>query len=89
MQVTIMSLLSSYLWVLEKINMKKAYLVTFSITTRVITEKEGDPYKDDDVWNDIASSACSNLYEGSPDFGENIIEIEEDVECPYGTYEDD
>lgn len=73
--------------------MKKAYLVTFEITTRVITEEEGNPNGnlmldvDNAAYNDVVSKACSNLYEQAPDFGENIIEIMEDTECPYGTFE--
>ena len=72
--------------------MKKAYLVTFEITTRVITEEEGNPNGnlmldvDNVAYNDVVSKACSNLYEQNPDFGENVIEIIEDTECPYGTF---
>lgn len=67
--------------------MKKAYLVTFMITTRVIVEDKGYPLKDDAAWNDVVSEACSNLYEQTPDFAENVHDIEEDTECPYGSFE--
>ena len=72
--------------------MKKAYLVFFVITTRVVTEEKGDPNgnmlveADEKAFDDIVSKACDNLYEQAPDFGENVTEIIEDVECPYGTY---
>ena len=55
------------------------------ITTRVVTDK-GDPHKDEEAFNNVVSSACDNLYENGPDFGENVCEIIEDTECPYGTF---
>ena len=72
--------------------MKKAYLVTFEITTRVITEEEGDPNgnlmtdADNKAFNDVVSKACDNIYNLASDFGENVAEIVEDTECPYGTF---
>lgn len=72
--------------------MKKAYLVTVSIMTRVVTEEEGDPNgnlvlsENIDAYNDIVSKACDNIYNMAPNFGEDVCEIEEDYECPYGTY---
>lgn len=72
--------------------MKKAYLVTFEVTTRVVTDKEGDPNSNlvleanNAAYNDVVSKACSNLYNQAPEFGENVTEIVEDTECPYGTY---
>lgn len=68
---------------------KKAYLVTFMITTRVITEKEEDPNNNVEAWNDVVSSACENLYIQSPDYSDCVDTIDEDTEYPYGTYEDE
>ena len=67
--------------------MKKAYLVTFEITTRVVVDVEADPNINDDAWNEVVSEACDNLYNQSSRFGENVLEIREDEECPYGTFE--
>lgn len=73
--------------------MKRAYLVTFKITTRVVTEEKGNPNgnlvveANDATYNVIVSKACNNLYNQAPDFGENVFDIVEDTECPYGTYE--
>lgn len=72
--------------------MKKAYLVTFVITTRVVTEEEGDPNgnlvleANNAANNDIVSKVCNHLYEQAPNFGENVTEIVEDKDCPYGTF---
>ena len=66
--------------------MKKAYLVTFAITARVVTEKEGDPNSDEDAWNDVVSKACEKVSMEAPDFDENVDTIVEDTECPYGTF---
>lgn len=72
--------------------MKKAYLVTLEITTRIITEEEGNPNgnlmtdTDNRAYNDVVSKACDNIYNQAPDFGENVVEIIEDTECPYGTF---
>lgn len=68
---------------------KKAYLVTFMIATRVVTEKEEDPNNNVEAWNDVVSSACENLYMQAPDYGDCVDTIDEDTECPYGTYEDE
>lgn len=72
--------------------MKKAYLVTFEITTRVVTEEEGDPNgnliieADRKAFDDVVSKAYSSL-DRANDCVENITEIVEDTECPYGTFD--
>lgn len=71
--------------------MNKAYLVTFGVTVRVVTRERGNPNGDslEDVkaYNDVVSKACEVICQGTPpDFSENVATIEEDIECPYGTY---
>lgn len=65
---------------------KKAYLVTAEFTTRIIIDEE-------DVNNDevIAGLAGMNYMEKirNNEVLENITEIVEDEECPYGTLEKD
>lgn len=64
---------------------KKAYLVTFSVTTRVAVEVTGNSEKDEAA---IIAAACAHA--DFSDIADNVTEIEEDTEMPYGThYEDD
>ena len=79
--------------------MKKAYLVTFTITTRVVVNiPEGfNPNncnliikEHEEAYDSIIREARENILENSDNylFGDNA-EIEEDIECPYGTFEGD
>lgn len=56
---------------------KKAYLVTFSITTRVVAE-EDDDYA-------IDQAAVERILEEPSGYicRDNITEVDEDIECPY------
>ena len=79
--------------------MKKAYLVTFTITTRVVVNiPEGfNPNncnliikEHEEAYDSIIREARENILENSDNylFGDNA-EIEEDIECPYETFEGD
>ena len=79
--------------------MKKAYLVTFTTTTRVVVNiPEGfNPNncnliikEHEEAYDSIIREARENILENSDNylFGDNA-EIEEDIECPYGTFEGD
>lgn len=64
--------------------MKIAKLVTFSITTRVIV----DANDSDDVAIELAKKNVQNA--GDAYFGHDYVgSIEEDKECPYGTFENE
>lgn len=62
---------------------KKAFLVTFEVTTRVVVDIDADPETNDDAWNKVLSKACDYAYMNAPEWGENVQKIEEDTECPY------
>lgn len=67
---------------------KKAFLVTFEVTTRVVVDIDNNctdtnPETNDGLWQDIVDKACDLAYEDAPDWGENVSKIVEDVECPY------
>mgnify|MGYP007069845490 CR=1 FL=1 len=67
---------------------KKAFLVTFEITTRVVVDiddncTDTNPETNDELWQDIVDKACGLAYEEAPDWGENVSKIEEDMEQPY------
>lgn len=57
---------------------KKAYLVTFEITCRVVVDVTGDKEKDEQA---ICNKACNTV--DFSDVSENISKIEPDTECPY------
>ena len=68
---------------------KIAYLVNFAITTRVVVDDDADD-------RDIARTAIEKLTTAMVEDGigsylciDNLGEIEEDTECPYGTFEED
>ena len=80
--------------------MKKAYLVTFVTTTRVVVDvpEDFDPNncslvikECEETYDSIIEEARENILE-SPEnyiYGDNA-EIEEDIECPYNpNYDDD
>jgi hypothetical protein len=64
--------------------MKKAFLVTFSICTRVVIDHNGDESSLD---NDLAmvEQARKKIMKYPEDYigFDNIMVIDEDVECPY------
>ena len=79
---------------------KKAYLVTFVTTTRITVDvPEGFDVHNCNIvveeyektWNSIVKEARENILENPEGYicGDNIDEIKEDKECPYGTFEGD
>lgn len=56
---------------------KKAYLVTFSITTRIVAEEDND--------YEIDQAAIQRVLENPSGYicRDNITEVDEDTECPY------
>lgn len=72
---------------------KRAFLVTFAPTVRVIVDvKEDDPADDPQEFALIVRSARSVMMENSiADYigGETVSMIEEDLEEPYNPEEDD
>jgi hypothetical protein len=71
---------------------KKAYLVEFSITTRVVIDSNKDPNEDDYVFEDIVCKARTSMLKDGIAFyinGDNVSMIEEDTECPYDPETDD
>ncbi len=63
---------------------KKAFLVTFSVTTRVVADVTGDTEKDEIA---IIAAACAHA--DFSDIADNVTEIKEDTEMPYGTHYED
>ena len=63
---------------------KKAYLVTFEITCRVVVDVTGDKEKDE-------QAICNEAYNtvDFSDISENISKIEPDTECPYDPEKDE
>ena len=62
---------------------KAAKLVTFAITTRVVVEENATDEKIIDV-------AIDKLHDTNPDeylIADNLDEIRDDTECPYGTFD--
>lgn len=73
---------------------KKAFLVTFEVTARVVVDiadgcTDQNPETNDVLWEDIVDKACNCAYTEAPDWGENVSKIEEDTECPYNPEYDD
>ena len=78
---------------------KKAYLVTFTTTTRVVVDipENFSPNncnlvikEYEEAYDSIIREARENILENPENYiyGDNA-EIEEDIECPYGTFEED
>ena len=77
--------------------MKKAYLVKFNVITRVTADvpESFDPDncnlvipEQDEAYSSIVKEAADNILEIPYSYlHEENAEIEEDVECPYGTFE--
>lgn len=77
---------------------KKAFLTTFIIMTRVVVDvpEDFDAYncatkEHEDAWYSIVKEARENILVNPEGYicGDNIDEIKEDKECPYGTFEED
>ena len=76
--------------------MKKAFLVDFSIRTRVIVDiddnlEDKNPQTNDGLWGDIVDKAEDKVGNNSWDYicYDNVTEVIEDTECPYGTFYSD
>ena len=69
----------------------KAYLVTFTVTTRIVVESDKNPVKDDNTYLnavDVAYEKILNNGVGNYLNAENA-DITEDTECPAGTFTTD
>lgn len=69
----------------------KAYLVTFTVTTRIVVESDKNPVKDDNTYLnavDVAYEKILNNGVGNYLNAENA-DITEDTECPAGTFTSD
>ena len=62
---------------------KKAFLVTASVCTRVVVDADAT---DEEIMDLAKARLLNNL---NSDFYDNIEEIVEDRECPYGTFDTD
>lgn len=70
---------------------KKAYLIEFTITTRIILDSENDPNENEDLFAETVNIARTQILEnGVTDYihGDNVSLIEEDIECPYDSETD-
>jgi hypothetical protein len=74
---------------------KVAFLVDYSIMTRVVVDipndvNVGDINENDEIWAKIAQAANEKMKKDMSVFCcDNIIEINEDTECPFGTFTSD
>lgn len=73
--------------------MKKAFLVSFDVMTRVVIDvPEGasveDIENDDKLFDQLVSQARDHVLEDPFNYlcGDNLSETQEDEECPYGTF---
>lgn len=69
----------------------KAYLVTFTVTTRIVVDSDKNPVKDDNTYLnavDVAYEKILNNGVGNYLNAENA-DITEDTECPAGTFTTD
>lgn len=68
---------------------KIAKLVTFEVTTRVIVDKNEDVEREEDAA--IAKAVEKLCKENAENIfcGDNYVSMENDVECPFGTFEED
>ena len=78
--------------------MKKAYLVTFEVTTRVVADvpEDFDPNNCNFcntphalAFDGVVAEARKHIVEDAENYlyGDNISEFNPDDECPYGTFE--
>ena len=77
---------------------KKAFLTTFVVMTRVVVDVPEDfdvhnciTKEHEDAWDSIVKEARENILVNPEGYicGDNVDEIQEDKECPYGTFEGD
>ena len=65
--------------------MKKAYLVTFTATTRIIVDSDKNPNEDTELFNKVSEAALDRMLQNGITYylcDENA-EINEDTEMPY------
>lgn len=67
---------------------KKAYLVVTTLVTRVVVDED---LENKDNWNELVSKVESNITErvNNHEVEENIDDVLEDTECPYGSINGD
>ena len=64
--------------------MKKAFLVTANVTTRVVVDVPDDGVLDDITYDKLVDKAKSGLINNlSHDYYDCIEDIREDKDCPY------
>ena len=66
----------------------KAYLVTFTVTTRIVVEDDQNPNDNDELFNQVADAAYEQIKHNGFDVylcPENC-EINPDTECPAGSF---
>ena len=74
---------------------KQAFLVDYSIRTRVVVDIPDNIAPDSDEWFNIISKEARRKADDfvksgdSPFIGENVTEINPDSECPAGTFKDE
>ena len=68
---------------------KKAYLVDFCVRTRVVIDDEG--LTKDEFIAKLAELGRKNILKEPEGYlcGDNMVEYEDDEECPFGTFDDD
>ena len=72
--------------------MKKAFLATYTITTRVVVDIDDkanpNPNENDGLFEDIDYLASEKIRKDFLGYvGVDNLEVVEDTECPYGTLE--
>lgn len=64
--------------------MKKAFLVTANVTTRVVVDMPDDGVLDEATYDELVNKAKSRLINNlSHDYHDCIEDIREDTDCPY------
>ena len=66
----------------------KAYLVTFTSTTRVVVEDDTNPLDDALLFERVSNAACDQILDnGVHDYlSPDNATITEDIDCPAGTF---
>lgn len=70
--------------------MKKAFLVDIYVRTRIISDiPEEEP--NEKTMDEIAQKAIEKILKSPSEYiiTDNVMEIEDDLECPYGTFKED
>jgi hypothetical protein len=64
--------------------MKKAFLVTANVTTRVVVDVPEDGVLDEATFDELVDKAKSRLISNlSHDYYECVEDVREDMDCPY------